>query len=537
MEEKRKKGKQFLILVLLTFLVPPASWLGQLGYSTLLSFDEIVSLVISPYMIGYILIFVSSVFIYASKKINIIIELFEKKRLDENELALQQRTIARLPREIIFATLLYCVIGPMVAMISQDFIDKTEWIIALLFGIPLILLFAVPFYFKFIAVLEDLTQDVPLSKEHKAISVKLRIYIASLFTVVGIIISLSSFSYAIVYEAAKDADILGLLVSKLLGFSIAAISIAFFNLMMMGNVISSHMVKMADKLSKLADGDLTQTVAKNVRDETGQLIESFNNVSFAMRSIINSIAKASADVSNSSSEISSGNNQLNSSTQEMASSLTETAASVEEISSSIENTAKVSVEAAKSIGKTAEEATEGAKMLEQMVQATNNAKESGNKITEIVDVVNEIAFQTNLLALNAAVEAARAGEMGKGFAVVANEVRGLAARSAEASAEIKSLVDENKKNIELTTSLSKDTSKTLTMVIQKIQSANNTMQIIQSRAGEQASGIKQVNSAVGKMEQVTQKNASLVEELASAAENMARLSVTLSDKIGSFRTS
>lgn len=166
-----------------------------------------------------------------------------------------------------------------------------------------------------------------------------------------------------------------------------------------------------------------------------------------------------------------------------------------------------------------------------------NVKLSGEKIREIVDVVNDIAFQTNLLALNAAVEAARAGEEGKGFAVVAGEVRALAARSADAVSEIRELVGQNEVYITDANSLSKTTTEMLMSLIKDIQEASTAMADIEQRAKEQASGIEQINSAVMQMDEVTQRNASLVEELASSAEDLSSVSKSLSGEVGQFKVS
>ncbi len=285
------------------------------------------------------------------------------------------------------------------------------------------------------------------------------------------------------------------------------------------------------------EGDLTARIETDTEDEFKNMGEYFNLFAEKIEQLIISIKNSAGQVLISSQEVSSGNNQLSSSTQQMASSLEQTAASVEEITSSIRETADASARTSRDIGQTASDANEGAEMLTQMGSAMKDLGASGERIKEIVDVVNDIAFQTNLLALNAAVEAARAGEEGKGFAVVAGEVRNLAARSADAATEIRELVDNNGEYIRNATNLSEKTTQNLLKVVERIQDATRAIGEIEQRSKEQSSGIEQINTAVMQMDEVTQRNASLVEELASSAEDMSDISKKLSDEVGRFKVS
>ncbi len=285
------------------------------------------------------------------------------------------------------------------------------------------------------------------------------------------------------------------------------------------------------------EGDLTARMVVQGQDEFHDFSEHFNQFVEKIELLVKSIKTSAEQVLTSSEEVSSGNNQLSSSTQEMASSLEETAASVEEISASIQDTANASVETAAKIKKTATEAENGSHMLTEMTTAMKDVKSSGDKIQEIVSVVNDIAFQTNLLALNAAVEAARAGEEGKGFAVVASEVRSLAARSADAATEIKDLVENNESNIKKANDMSYKTVEMLQKIITRIQEASFAIQDIETRSKEQASSIRQISDAVMQMDEVTQRNAALVEELASSAQDMSHISKMLSNEIGRFKVS
>ncbi len=300
-------------------------------------------------------------------------------------------------------------------------------------------------------------------------------------------------------------------------------------------IIIEPLRKINEAFQEGAKGNLDVYIEKKHNDEIGELAENFNTFIGRMKDMILELKISAENVLTSSNEISGGNNQFSSSTQEMASSLEETAASVDEISASIHETAETSSILAKNVEYTAKKADKGNDKLIEMAMAINNLTISGEKISDIVELVNSIAFQTNLLALNAAVEAARAGEEGKGFAVVASEIRSLALRSADAASEIKDLIEDNEENISTATEISKTTSQILHDVVINIK--NNAMQMkdIETRSQEQANAIRQINNAVQQMDEVTQRNAALVEELASSAMDMSSVARTLNNEVKNFK--
>ncbi len=330
-------------------------------------------------------------------------------------------------------------------------------------------------------------------------------------------------------------------VRKLIGMvtTVAIVLTIIFLLLgiFLANTISGRINKITDIFRDIAEGegDLTVRVQFQGSDELMDLAEYFNIFIEKIENLIISIRDSAEKVLNSSGEVSSGNNDLSSSTQQMASSLEETAASVEQITSSITDSAETSAATASSVSNTAKNAENGSGMLGEMSKAMETVKTSGERIQEIVTVVNDIAFQTNLLALNAAVEAARAGEEGKGFAVVAGEVRSLAARSAEASSEIRELVERNETNIRDANNLSHRTIDVLMKVVDNIQNASGSVAEIEQKSREQASGIQQINMAVTQMDEVTQRNAALVEQLASSAEELKRVAEALMAEVEQFR--
>ncbi len=292
-------------------------------------------------------------------------------------------------------------------------------------------------------------------------------------------------------------------------------------------------------LFEISEGnkDLSRKIETTRIDEVGELANNFNNFVKKIEVLIRSIKIHATQVATSSNEVATGNSQFSSATQEMASSIEQMAASVEEITQSVKDNAVFSADSASKMRETTSRAEKGAQMLYDTKFVMSELTVSGEKIKEFVTVINNIAFQTNLLALNAAVEAARAGEEGKGFAVVASEVRSLAARSADAVSEIKSLVEQNEANIAKAANFSGKTTDVLMKVIDEIKDSSTSVFEIEQRAKSQASSIMEINSAVMQMDEVTQRNAALVEELASSADDMKQIATNLFAEVDGYKTS
>ncbi len=342
-----------------------------------------------------------------------------------------------------------------------------------------------------------------------------------------------------VTSSEESIGLISSLSFKVIGFFIVMLALlGFTSVFITERSIINPLRKINEAFQKGTAGNLDFKIPiqeREHKDEIAELSENFNIFIDTLKNIIISIRNTSESILNSSNEVSSGNNQLSSATQQMASSLQETASSVEEISESIHETADVSVELSKSVEKTVNRADKGKKRLSEMDDAINKLKESGHRISEIVEMVNSIAFQTNLLALNAAVEAARAGEEGRGFAVVASEIRSLAQRSSDAATEIKELVENNEDDINNATDITNKTSQLLIDVVMHIKNNSQEMSEIENRSKEQANGIKQINASVLQMDEVTQRNAALVEELASSAMDMASIARDLNDHVKRFK--
>ncbi|MBH1978318.1 MAG: MCP four helix bundle domain-containing protein [Comamonadaceae bacterium] len=286
---------------------------------------------------------------------------------------------------------------------------------------------------------------------------------------------------------------------------------------------------------RIAEGDLSQRETITRADEFGELLHSLYAMSDSLGRMVHQVRQSTDSIATASAQIAAGNHDLSARTEQTSSNLQETAAAMEEFTSTIQQSASSAQQASSLAAGASGVAQRGGEVVTQVVSTMEAIQHSSQKISDIIGVIDGIAFQTNILALNAAVEAARAGEQGRGFAVVASEVRSLAGRSAEAAKEIKQLINTSVEKVEAGSRLVQDAGTTMQDIVQSVQRVNDMIGEITAASTEQSAGVSQVNQAVGNLDQMTQQNAALVEESAAAAQSLREQAEQLAQVVSIFK--
>ncbi|MEZ2128718.1 MULTISPECIES: methyl-accepting chemotaxis protein [unclassified Sinorhizobium] len=292
---------------------------------------------------------------------------------------------------------------------------------------------------------------------------------------------------------------------------------------------------LANGLKRLASGDMMCEIDEVFSEQFESLRHDFNNSVHQLRTALESVSQTARSVRSGSGEISTASDQLSKRTEQQAASLEETAAALEQVTTNVKQTSERASEAREMVRHASARAETSREVVSNAVDAMQKIETASSQISNIIGVIDEIAFQTNLLALNAGVEAARAGEAGKGFAVVAQEVRELAQRSAQAAKEIKTLIGNSEAAVNQGVTLVNNTGDGLKEIAQLVVAINQHMEAIAIAAKEQASGLSEINTSVNHMDQVTQQNAAMVEEMNAAGQGLAEESGRLSELLARFQ--
>jgi methyl-accepting chemotaxis protein len=300
-------------------------------------------------------------------------------------------------------------------------------------------------------------------------------------------------------------------------------------------IVTRPLTRARDSAMLIADGDLTVSMDAGQQDEIGRLAAAMNGISRKLSMVVGDVRDGAEQIAIASQEIASGNQDLCSRTEEQAASLAATASSMEELTVTVRQNADNARQANQMALSASEVAQQGGAMVAKVVDTMESINQSSRKIVDIISVIDGIAFQTNILALNAAVEAARAGEQGRGFAVVASEVRNLAQRSAAAAKEIKQLIGASVDQVDAGSKLVAGAGATMDEVLASVSRVTDIMAEITAASIEQTSGIEHVNQSIGKMDEVTQQNAALVEEASAAAEALQEQAAELAQSVRLFK--
>ncbi|WP_275267381.1 methyl-accepting chemotaxis protein [Pantoea ananatis] len=291
-----------------------------------------------------------------------------------------------------------------------------------------------------------------------------------------------------------------------------------------------------DYMRAISAGDLTQEIASESQNETGRLLRQLEEMRSALVVTIRSVDDATQSIFTGAAEVSAGSTDLSSRTEQQAAALEETAASMEQLTSTVKLNAENAQQATTMAKDASVMASQGGQIVAKVIANIEQISESSKQIASIIGIIDSIAFQTNILALNAAVEAARAGEQGRGFAVVAGEVRSLAGRSASAAQEIRTLIDQSTQRVNSGSTHASEAGDVMGSIVNSVNSVTQLMAEIASASAEQTRGIEQVSKAVSEMDGVTQQNAALVEESASAAASLEDQATQLRQSVAVFNT-
>ncbi|HSW07200.1 methyl-accepting chemotaxis protein [Aquabacterium sp.] len=306
-----------------------------------------------------------------------------------------------------------------------------------------------------------------------------------------------------------------------------------------GWVLSAKLTRAASQAvrtaEQIADGDLSQPIASTSHDEMGLLLDALAKMQHRLRDIVAGVRQNAENVATASAEIAFGNNDLSVRTEQQASALQQTSSSMDHLAGTVRQNADSAVQANQLALSASTVAVSGGEVVNRVVETMKGINESSRKISDIIGVIDGIAFQTNILALNAAVEAARAGEQGRGFAVVASEVRSLAQRSADAAKQIKMLISTSVERVEHGTQLVDQAGSTMQDVVASIRRVTQIVGEISAASSQQSAGVGQIGEAIGQMDHSTQQNAALVEQSAAAAESLKEQAQRLNDAMHVFK--
>ncbi|MBA4177921.1 MAG: methyl-accepting chemotaxis protein [Leptothrix sp. (in: Bacteria)] len=335
------------------------------------------------------------------------------------------------------------------------------------------------------------------------------------------------------FEAARANNLR--MAAGAVGFAIALGVLMAVGGMWLGRSIRRSLDRATAAVRAIAEGDLGRPIATDGKDEIGQLLARVADMQAALRRVVGEVRSGVDSVSMASAEIANGNLDLSQRTEQQASRLQQTAASMEEMATSIHQSADSASRARELAASASAVAARGGAVVGEVVSTMQGIADSSRRIVDIIGVIDGIAFQTNILALNAAVEAARAGEQGRGFAVVASEVRSLAQRSAQAAREIKALIATSVEKVDGGTRLVQQAGLTMGEIVDQVGHVSELIGVVSTAASEQSGGIGNVNQAVSELDETTQQNAALVEQSAAAAASLKDQAQRLSKAVAVFR--
>ena len=337
--------------------------------------------------------------------------------------------------------------------------------------------------------------------------------------------------------ARADAGVSSSLMAILIAGLLVVVALGVGSFLVIGSVwrqLGGEPEYARDVMRQMADGDLSQNIVVAPGAEAS-LLAAVRAMSQGLAAIVSEVRQGTDSMSVASREIAVGNHDLSVRTEKQATSLEQTSGNMQTLTDTVRHSADSAAQANQLAGSAAAVARRGGEVVSQVVVTMEEINTSSKKISDIIGVIDGIAFQTNILALNAAVEAARAGEQGRGFAVVAAEVRSLAQRSAEAAKEIKTLIGASVERVESGSRLVQNAGSTMDEIVASVQRVSDIISEVTAASGEQSQGIGLVNQSIVQLDQMTQQNAALVEQAAAAASSLEQQATSLQASVATFK--
>ena len=515
-----KQEKKILYWFIGSFLLPPVSWLLSAWYFNVWNREEMLIVLFRPNIPLYVLVVASIIYFIVKKNIDNIKKYYENPQPESMVKA--QKSAAFIPWFFMIILPIYTTLGDFPVLLPLDFIDDTEFLIAIVIGVPIVFLFAIPFFIQMNKHLEIYTKDLPFSNKHKAMSLSSKMTILFLLSIVGITIFYISAAMGILHNNPSE-DLKMIFFKKFSVISVIIIALTSFNLSLFKSQILVSINSINKSIKEISEGrgDLTNRLDVHSRDESGEMSYWFNEFLKNISGMIKMIRTAGEKISEISEVVKSSSHEVSQAASEQAASTEEISALIEEMTASIEQNAN-------NASITEKISSNASKEMQMMNKASENSLNSIQNITSKISIIKDIAFQTNILALNAAVEAAAAGEHGRGFSVVASEVKKLAEHSNKAAIEIAALLN-------TTLNETDNASKIIQGLVPEIDKTANLINEISLASHEQNSGTEQINKAMQELNHITQQNASSSENIASVSNELSEQANELSKLVAQFK--